>query len=69
MSHEIETATDANGNEVANAAFANVPAWHGLGTVTDGLDIIETLAAQGARGGSDGAPAQPISILSVDVED
>ncbi|GAA5162739.1 peptidylprolyl isomerase [Ornithinimicrobium tianjinense] len=40
-----------------------------FGAVTDGLEIVEALAAQGARGGSDGAPAQPISILSVDVED
>ena len=39
-----------------------------FGRVTDGLEIVEALAAQGARGGSDGAPAQPISILSVTVD-
>lgn len=40
-----------------------------FGTVTKGLDIVQALAAQGTQGGrGDGAPAQPISILSVDVE-
>ena len=40
-----------------------------FGQVTDGLEIVEAIAAEGGQGGSgDGAPAQPISILSVDVE-
>ncbi|WP_238154571.1 peptidylprolyl isomerase [Ornithinimicrobium sufpigmenti] len=40
-----------------------------FGQVTDGLEIVEAIAAQGGQGGApDGAPAQPISILSVDVE-
>lgn len=41
-----------------------------FGQVTEGLDIVEAVAAQGVEGGAgDGAPAQPISILSVDLED
>jgi peptidyl-prolyl cis-trans isomerase B (cyclophilin B) len=37
-----------------------------FGTVTKGLDIVKALAAAGVSGGgSDGAPSQPISILSV----
>ncbi|WP_134773391.1 peptidylprolyl isomerase [Ornithinimicrobium flavum] len=41
-----------------------------FGQVTEGLDIVEAVAAQGGQGGTpDGAPAQPISILTVDVED
>lgn len=40
-----------------------------FGQVTDGLEIVEAIAAQGGQGGApDGQPAQPISILSVDVE-
>lgn len=40
-----------------------------FGQVTEGLDIVEAIAAAGGEGGApDGAPAQPISILSVDVE-
>lgn len=41
-----------------------------FGTVTEGLDIVEAIAGSGVEGGAgDGAPAQPISILSVTVED
>lgn len=41
-----------------------------FGRVTDGLDIVEAIAEQGGQGGGgDGAPAQPISILSVTVDD
>lgn len=41
-----------------------------FGTVTEGLDIVEAVAKQGVEGGGgDGAPAQPISILSVSVEE
>lgn len=40
-----------------------------FGQVTDGLEIVQALAEQGVEGGAgDGAPAQPISILSVDVD-
>lgn len=40
-----------------------------FGQVTDGLDIVQAIAEEGTEGGgSDGAPAQPISILSVDVD-
>lgn len=40
-----------------------------FGEVTEGLDIVEAIADQGGEGGTpDGPPAQPISILSVDVE-
>lgn len=40
-----------------------------FGRVTEGLDIVEAVAAQGGAGGAaDGAPAQPISILSVEVD-
>ncbi|WP_298749164.1 peptidylprolyl isomerase [uncultured Serinicoccus sp.] len=39
-----------------------------FGQVTEGLDIVEAIAAEGTdTGGGDGAPAQPISILSVTV--
>ena len=41
-----------------------------FGRVTDGLEIVEGIAAAGGRGGQpDGAPAQPVSILSVSVEE
>ncbi|MDQ3484582.1 MAG: peptidylprolyl isomerase [Actinomycetota bacterium] len=41
-----------------------------FGTVTEGLDIVERIAQQGVEGGAgDGAPAQPISILDVSVEE
>ena len=41
-----------------------------FGRVTEGLEIVQAVADQGVDGGrGDGAPAQPISILSVDVED
>ena len=41
-----------------------------FGKVTDGLDIVEKVARQGVVGGAgDGAPAQPISILEVLVEE
>jgi peptidyl-prolyl cis-trans isomerase B (cyclophilin B) len=39
-----------------------------FGRVTEGLEIVEAVAAAGAEGGApDGAPAQPVSILSVEV--
>jgi peptidyl-prolyl cis-trans isomerase B (cyclophilin B) len=41
-----------------------------FGQVTEGLEIVEALAAAGAEGGApDGPPAQPISILSVEVDE
>jgi peptidyl-prolyl cis-trans isomerase B (cyclophilin B) len=40
-----------------------------LGRVTQGLEIVEAVAAAGVDGGAqDGTPAQPISILSVEVQ-
>ena len=40
-----------------------------FGNVTNGLAILDAVAAKGVNGGSgDGAPAQPISILSVSVK-
>lgn len=40
-----------------------------FGRVTEGLDIVEQIAGLGVEGGEgDGAPAQPISILSVGME-
>lgn len=39
-----------------------------FGRVTDGLDIVDAIARRGVAGGAtDGAPAQPISLLSVTV--
>ena len=39
-----------------------------FGKVTEGMDIVDAVAQQGVDGGAgDGAPKQPISILSVDV--
>ncbi len=38
-----------------------------FGQVTSGLDMVESIAAQGTSGGS--TPAQPISILSVTIDD
>jgi peptidyl-prolyl cis-trans isomerase B (cyclophilin B) len=39
-----------------------------FGKVTQGLQIVDAIAAHGVHGnGADGAPAQPISILSVEV--
>ena len=39
-----------------------------FGTVTGGMDIVEKIAAAGVSGGAtDGAPAAPISILTVAV--
>lgn len=39
-----------------------------FGTVTQGMDIVDAVAAQGVAGSSgDGPPKQPISILSVEV--
>lgn len=41
-----------------------------FGRVTDGMEIVEAVAAAGGEGGApDGAPAQPVSILSVEVDD
>src|SRR5262245_36791308 len=40
-----------------------------FGKVTEGMDIVDAIAAKGgANNSSDGAPSQPISILSVNVE-
>ncbi len=40
-----------------------------FGTVTDGMDIVEYIAAAGVDGGGvEGMPAQPISILDVEIE-
>lgn len=40
-----------------------------FGKVTKGLDIVQSIADKGVDGGAaDGAPSQPISILSVSVE-
>ena len=40
-----------------------------FGKVTSGMEVIDRIAGQGVLGGgSDGAPAQPVSILSVEVE-
>ena len=44
------------------------PAYTIFGTVTKGLDIVAAIAAQGVAGGeADGAPAQPIGILSASI--
>ncbi len=41
-----------------------------FGTVTDGMDIVDYIAAAGVDGGGvEGMPAQPISILDVELED
>lgn len=43
-----------------------------FGTVTEGLDIVQAVAAQGVTGAQrpgDGSPTQPISILSVSVQE
>jgi peptidyl-prolyl cis-trans isomerase B (cyclophilin B) len=41
-----------------------------FGRVTGGMDIIDRIAAQGVDGGgADGMPAQPISILGVEVNE
>ncbi len=41
-----------------------------FGTVTDGMDIVDYIAAAGVDGGGvEGMPAQPISILDVKLED
>jgi len=41
-----------------------------FGRVTEGLEIVEALAAEGtSTGGNDGTPAQPISLESVSVDD
>ncbi|MGD8150987.1 peptidylprolyl isomerase [Ornithinimicrobium sp. Y1694] len=40
-----------------------------FGQVTEGLDIVQAIAEQGVEGGGgDGAPTQPISILSIDID-
>lgn len=40
-----------------------------FGRVTSGMEIVDAIAQQGVRGGGpDGAPAQPISILDVTVQ-
>ncbi|MGC5584845.1 peptidylprolyl isomerase [Ornithinimicrobium sp. W1665] len=41
-----------------------------FGQVTEGLEIVEAVAAEGAEGGAaDGAPARPVSILEVEVRE
>lgn len=41
-----------------------------FGTVTDGMDIVDYIAAAGVDGGGvEGMPAQPISILDVEIEE
>lgn len=41
-----------------------------FGTVTDGMDIVDYIAAAGVDGGGvEGMPAQPISILDVELEE
>ena len=41
-----------------------------FGRVTEGLDVVRAIAAQGVEGGAaDGAPAQPVSILEVEVDE
>ncbi|MFK5635572.1 peptidylprolyl isomerase [Ornithinimicrobium sp. LYQ103] len=41
-----------------------------VGRVTEGMDVVDLVASAGAQGGAaDGPPAQPVSILSVDVGD
>jgi peptidyl-prolyl cis-trans isomerase B (cyclophilin B) len=40
-----------------------------FGRVTNGMEVVDAVAAAGAQGTTDGAPAQPISILSVEVDD
>ncbi len=39
-----------------------------FGTVVQGLPLVQAIAARGASGGTDGAPTQPVSILTVDVK-
>jgi peptidyl-prolyl cis-trans isomerase B (cyclophilin B) len=40
-----------------------------FGTVTDGMDIVDHIAEQGVDGGgTEGPPAQPISIVGIDIE-
>jgi len=40
-----------------------------FGKVTEGLDLLTSIAAAGVEGGAaDGAPAQPVSILDISVE-
>ena len=38
-----------------------------FGTITDGLDVVTGIAAQGTTSGNDGAPVQPVTISSVTV--
>jgi len=41
-----------------------------FGTVTDGMDIVDHIADQGVDGGgTEGPPAQPISIVGVEIEE
>jgi peptidyl-prolyl cis-trans isomerase B (cyclophilin B) len=41
------------------------PSYTIWGTITSGLDVVQGIAAQGVKGGAgDGAPAQPVSILT-----
>jgi peptidyl-prolyl cis-trans isomerase B (cyclophilin B) len=40
-----------------------------FGEVTEGIEVVDAIAEAGvAGGGTDGSPAQPISILDVTVE-
>jgi peptidyl-prolyl cis-trans isomerase B (cyclophilin B) len=41
-----------------------------FGTVTDGMDIVDHIAEQGVDGGgTEGPPAQPISIVGIEIEE
>jgi peptidyl-prolyl cis-trans isomerase B (cyclophilin B) len=67
--------TDPNSNAdqffivYKDSDLSSVPEGYSIfGTVTGGMDIVETIAAAGVSGGAtDGAPAAPISILKVAV--
>ena len=64
---------DSNGSQffiVYKKSTISDPTGYSIfGKVTQGLDIVKAIAEQGVdQGGTDGAPAQPISILGVSVE-
>ena len=44
------------------------PSYTVFGTITEGLDVVRTVAEAGVEGGGgDGAPAQPVSIERVEI--